>query len=102
MNRSSGRSTAFRPIMPAGLQRASRRAFQGSFSFQDTQSVLLLALAGALFGLLLSLFGAMDFPDVAGSADVQTLSAADPGCEQAIDRDALQANWGRSVLSVGG
>ena len=79
MNRSSDRSTAFRPIVQAGLRRGSEPAFQDSFSFHDAQSALLLALAGALFGLLLSLFGAMNLPDVGGSAEVQTLSAADPG-----------------------
>jgi hypothetical protein len=78
MNRSSGRSAAFRFAMGAGLWRRSKTAFQGAFGSPDVQSVLLLAVAAALLGLLLSLIGAMHLPDIGGSAELQTLSAADP------------------------
>jgi hypothetical protein len=69
----------FRLVMQGASWRRSNAAFQGDMRFQAAQSVLLVAVAGALFGILLSLSAVMYLPDVGGSAEVQTLSAAEPG-----------------------
>jgi hypothetical protein len=60
-----------------GPRGKSKATFQGDFDFQEAQGVLLLALAGALFGFLLHLLAAMYLGDMGGSLELQVLSASD-------------------------
>jgi hypothetical protein len=77
MNHTSVRSSALQLVMHTVSWRRSNTALQRGSCLQNAHSLLLIAAAGALFGLLLSLLGTMHLPDVGGSEELQVLSAVD-------------------------